>query len=220
MKKTLLVLFVIVSFYGISQSAYNYAGSYDVKGCGLTDYICTATVKAINPNTIIISRFACVPFNVLNCVDTVIADLDFSNHTIDAHFVSFNVYSGVLTYKGSGTFTSNSMEITYFQTNPNPGSQYICHTYDNFSPLGIQNANATNFQVTISPNPSSDRISIELNATDHLEVDIYDVNGKHVLKSLLSSSGDIDVSELAQGVYSARITNGTKQITKKLAILR
>ena len=69
--------------------------------------------------------------------------------------------------------------------------------------------------LSITPNPTSDWITIHLKEIVLNRVEVFDVSGKQVLnKSLFdSNSGSIDLSVLEQGIYFVRI-NGS--ITKKI----
>ncbi len=219
MKK--IITFILIACYlnANSQCASNYAGTYSVKGCGSTTQ-CTATVTVINPNKIMISHFACIPSSVIGCTDTIYADLNCTADTLHAEYVNYNISGGGLTYEGSGLLYIDSLKITYYQTHPGPGSQYICYMYYNFSPLGIQKPNGTNDQLTIYPNPTSDQFYIETSATDKLNVVLYDVNGRQVFNASVMGKSNIDVTTLDNGAYTMTVKTADRVINKKLVILR
>lgn len=82
------------------------------------------------------------------------------------------------------------------------------------APLGgIENANEAN--IAIYPNPVRDMLTV--NGENVKNVEIIDVNGRVVLNS--NRAGQIDMSELSDGVYMVRVMseNGvsTKKIVKK-----
>jgi len=83
----------------------------------------------------------------------------------------------------------------------------------------IQDITNTNY-ISIYPNPTSDQFFIEKNATDKLNVDLYDVNGRHVFSKIISDKSSIDVTNLNEGVYSMTIKMADRVINKKLVIVR
>ncbi len=108
------------------------------------------------------------------------------------------------------------------------------HTYQfvggNFNPdsprftLEIFNNSAeTNADLfSVSPNPSSDRIYIQLNGPSKaIKVSIYDLNGLEMLTDLIQQQEyhepSIDISSLKDGSYILKITTDTNEIfTKKI----
>ena len=68
---------------------------------------------------------------------------------------------------------------------------------------------------TASPNPTSGRVLLEINAVDG-QVVIFDVLGKQMLTALVSEGrAEIDLSTFAKGVYVARISSETGTSTIK-----
>ena len=78
----------------------------------------------------------------------------------------------------------------------------------------------SNLEVTIYPNPTSDQFFIEANTTDKLNVDLYDVNGRHVFSSTVMDKSNINVATLDNGAYTLTIKTPGRIINKKLIILR
>lgn len=74
--------------------------------------------------------------------------------------------------------------------------------------------------VMIYPNPASDIVNISLeNSYDQVEVTIYDLTGKKVMKQTLNKELlKVDTSKLNTGVYFMEISSEGKQATKKLVI--
>ena len=72
---------------------------------------------------------------------------------------------------------------------------------------------------TIYPNPASDQFHIETNATDKLNVDLYDVNSRHVFSANVSDKGNINVAPLDNGAYTLTIKTADRLINKKLVII-
>ncbi len=81
----------------------------------------------------------------------------------------------------------------------------------------VSNVNKLNLEtVDIFPNPATNIINIEVENVLELEVTIYDLTGKLILKTVNQSR--INISSLAQGVYLLKITDlGSKrQLTERI----
>jgi hypothetical protein len=71
--------------------------------------------------------------------------------------------------------------------------------------LSIPNTKQQN--ISIYPNPTKDILNFEGFNTPSIEVSIFDILGKRVLEKSVSNGNTIDVSELANGVYTIKINN-------------
>lgn len=78
------------------------------------------------------------------------------------------------------------------------------------SPTGIDNT--SNINVAIYPNPVNDKLNIEGEGIQMVEM--FDVNGRNVLTTL--QAGQIDLSSLANGVYVVRVTAAEGICTEKI----
>ena len=67
--------------------------------------------------------------------------------------------------------------------------------------------------ITIYPNPSSDRVYIEGNYSQ-LKAVVYDILGKQVIKESITNS--IDISQLEKGVYILQLSDGAKLTTERI----
>lgn len=70
------------------------------------------------------------------------------------------------------------------------------------------------------PNPCTGKFTIQTNSSASQNVQIYSVIGKIVFTQTISGTTNINVDTLQQGVYIARMTNGTNTIQKKLVITK
>ncbi len=75
--------------------------------------------------------------------------------------------------------------------------------------------------INVYPNPSSGRITIDLGGddivTENLRIEIYNVIGKPVLKSLSDGQKtDLDISLLPKGIYFVKIYDGNSVHTSKI----
>lgn len=85
---------------------------------------------------------------------------------------------------------------------------------------GINQIASTDIHMTIYPNPTSDQFFIDANTTDKLNVDLYDVNGRHLFSKNVSDKSSIDVTYLNEGIYTLTIKTADRVTNKKLVILR
>lgn len=85
---------------------------------------------------------------------------------------------------------------------------------------GISQISGVNTQISVYPNPASDQFFIATNVPDKLNVDLYDVNGRHVFNANVSAKENINVSTLDNGTYTLTIKMADRVMNKKLVILR
>ncbi len=75
---------------------------------------------------------------------------------------------------------------------------------------------------SLSPNPAKDIVAIKMknNNFGRANVNIFDVQGKQILKATISEENptDLDVSELKSGLYFVKINSGQFEAVKKLII--
>lgn len=70
--------------------------------------------------------------------------------------------------------------------------------------------------ITVSPNPTSGHVKVEANATDG-EVVVFDLFGRQMMSTpLYDGHAELDLSDVAKGVYMARIASETGTTTIKL----
>jgi len=89
----------------------------------------------------------------------------------------------------------------------------------NYIYVGIQSINNSN-SFKMYPNPTSDQLFIDANTTDKLNVDLFDVNGRHVFSASVMDKTNINVATLNEGVYSLIIKTADRVTNKKLVIVR
>jgi hypothetical protein len=71
--------------------------------------------------------------------------------------------------------------------------------------------------VKMFPNPANDYLNFATNSNEDIDVQIFDIIGKSVLR-LEDVRESVDISELKSGVYFVQITLGAGKATKKLII--
>jgi len=126
----------------------------------------------------------------------------FGNAFIGGDFVgnSFIVGSTTLTQ----TFSGENVFVAKWEAN--------CNTAANIEQFAHNDIN-------IYPNPTSDQFLIEINTTDKLIVDVYDVNGRHVFSASVSDKENINIATLDNGVYTLTIKSADSVTKKKLVIV-
>ena len=91
----------------------------------------------------------------------------------------------------------------------------ILQLYNTNTVLSSQNFNQNNLEVTLYPNPVHDILNIET-ALEVKSIEIYNIQGQKVLSS---NQKQINVSDLAAGMYMVRIQDVDNNIaTKKIVI--
>lgn len=73
-------------------------------------------------------------------------------------------------------------------------------------------------QIVIYPNPTGNQFYLEANTTDKITVDLFDLNGKHVLNKTVNDRSFIDITNLSEGVYRLTIKSSGRMINKKLVV--
>ena len=79
--------------------------------------------------------------------------------------------------------------------------------------LSVNSNELLNF--SMHPNPVKDILSIKINTTGPVSIDIYDMLGKSVLTTN-NIDNDVDISELKSGIYLVKIATNDGSITKRI----
>ena len=164
---------------------------------------------------------------ILNCYNNQLTSLDVSNNTAltnlscdDNQLTSLDVRNG------------NNDNVTFFNASTNPDLYCILvddisYSTTNWTNIDPASAFVTNeaacaelslgdtafeLDVTIYPNPTDNYLFIEGNKNP-ISISIYNLLGAEVISK--SNTDKIDVSELSNGVYIIRISDGIGQIDRK-----
>lgn len=70
----------------------------------------------------------------------------------------------------------------------------------------------------VFPNPTNSLFFIETNNNEKLNLDLFDINGKHILSKSITGTEKIDVNNLDNGVYTLAIKSNSGISYKKLII--
>ncbi|MBL7932157.1 MAG: T9SS type A sorting domain-containing protein, partial [Bacteroidia bacterium] len=83
---------------------------------------------------------------------------------------------------------------------------------------GISANTMSESDVQIYPNPSSGLVTISNQSAESLNVKVYDMIGRELLKKQINGTQTLDLSNYANGTYIVRFEKGNKTLYKKLII--
>jgi hypothetical protein len=100
-----------------------------------------------------------------------------------------------------------------------------CSITDTVYIEGINQLSATNNQISIYPNPTSNQLTITSNQLSIQKIEIDNVLGETMLIyapqfNKAGTAVNLDVSHLADGMYFVRITSNNEMITRKVIVSR
>ncbi|MCA8832462.1 CotH kinase family protein [Hymenobacter pini] len=114
-------------------------------------------------------------------------------------------------------FTYDPGQLTYAADWLRNRLEFLDNTFNqSFAPITATHAPVA-ARLQLYPNPTTDVLTVE---TDGLaELDIRDLNGRTVLHAALPArSNQVDVRQLAKGVYVATVKTGASVATRKLVV--
>ncbi len=92
-------------------------------------------------------------------------------------------------------------------------------------PLSIQKVSASNYQISVYPNPANNQINIDANFphNQNITLNMFTINGVLVSKTEAPYSGEpfqLDISALDAGIYFIKIAAEEYTVTKKIIVTR
>ena len=111
--------------------------------------------------------------------------------------------------------SANNVVVGDFDTDPT-----VATTYGAVNPSVVTNSigDSAFANLKIYPNPSNTNfITIKADILDHLNVEIFDIQGRKVMKEDITDS-KLNISTLKTGIYLLRISHDNASITKKLIV--
>ena len=108
-----------------------------------------------------------------------------------------------------GDIIPNTADI-YFDFNP----VIVTNTFETEFVETLSTPDFTNSTVVLSPNPTKDKLQIQLNGSETIEqISVYDVVGKRVYfrNKIEVNSASVDFSNLIQGVYMVEVITASNQ---------
>jgi len=92
---------------------------------------------------------------------------------------------------------------------------------DTVAVVGIITLNDAGTEITIFPNPVSEKIYIDWKGSDGAEIILLNAFGSEVKKVMLKQNRTgLDVSDLAEGIYFVRVKNANGILTRKIIVQR
>lgn len=90
----------------------------------------------------------------------------------------------------------------------------------NLTVTGIDVLNS-DYAINIFPNPTTEQISIKVaDNNEKLNIEIFDINGKSIIRKTLNNQTSINVQEYANGTYFLKISNEKNQLINSSKILK
>lgn len=165
-----------------------------------------------------------------NFCNTITTEIKFMNNgpiLVDSCYTYFEPYYEHYIYgKGLGWISYYYNTCSNGAPNCESGKQLVyykkgsnsCGTYSPIYVTGVSEMTITDEQITISPNPVNMVFNIKTNSEDQQIIDLYDINGKHLLNKIIYSTADIEVNNLESGMYTLSIKSKSGVINKKIII--
>ena len=159
---------------------------------------------------------------------------DVSGYSFPNNPLTIQKFGSALTFSCSNTITDNSSSnagATFTQSMASPTILPVTSfTLNNFSTsvtpftfsvntnfclvMNVKDIDLMTDDISIAPNPARDKLKIKLsNDVIADEIEIMDVNGKLIRKYYFSS--EIDINQLAPGIYVLNIKTGNTTLKKK-----
>lgn len=192
----------------------------------------TTNTAAATPTSVI--TYSVLGTDVNGCIDveyftlgpasspTVTAST--SNGTICINGTATITAVGALSsYSWTGNTSTTSIAIVsptattvYTVTGFNPNTCYGTYTITQFVDpcVGVKEIGANSIKVVIYPNPNTGAFNISVGTvSEHMSIELYNVMGDLMhLQQISNSNTAIDMSRLANGVYLAKIKEGSQVI--------
>lgn len=100
------------------------------------------------------------------------------------------------------------------------GNLYIAETDNKIRKITIGPLSNTSFNIKtaikISPNPTHDEVTLELNSLNNPYLEIFDSKGQLVRNQSLSNLSKINIAEMAAGVYIFKVTSNEGTTSQKV----
>ena len=126
------------------------------------------------------------------------------------------------TYFSSIDISSITGQVYFaFKYDTSNGDSATRYTVDSFTIAADQNlatANQNKLQFSIYPNPSNGILNIDFSTNEEYSYNIYDLNGRLIIKNNHTLNKEISVKNLSSGLYLIQVTVKGLTATKKLII--
>lgn len=85
--------------------------------------------------------------------------------------------------------------------------------------LSVENVDRDD-KISVFPNPVEDELFISSSNQDNLSIDLYDINGRLLLKNITVNNNPIDASNISNGLLFAEIKDLNGKVLKTLKIIK
>ncbi|MHB8260294.1 MAG: T9SS type A sorting domain-containing protein [Bacteroidia bacterium] len=157
---------------------------------------------------------------VINSIDSVLVGSNYHKRFNNGFIEEVGARTGLMEGSNMVIFFEDSWDLVCFNhyTDSYP-SGYSCPLLTNT--LGIKTLN-TNTIFNIYPNPASSSLQVTFSGNiQNTSIEIYNTIGECVHRQIVKSSNcQINVADLAEGVYNLSITTNVGVVNKRLIIVR
>lgn len=123
------------------------------------------------------------------------------------------IYVGYSSNTNRGYTLSSDDGITF---NGQPRNAMIRLNFG--QPLGIEEESI--LATSVYPNPATDRLMIQLNDLNNVNAELIDVTGKVVLTSVLNNNAELNVADIARGIYTLRLSHESSVQTLQVVLTK
>lgn len=162
-----------------------------------------------------------------NAITTEIKFMNNGPILYDSCYIYFEPFYGYDIYgKGLGWISHYYNTCSMGFTNCESGTRLVyykkgsnsCGSYSPIYVTGVTEMTTAAAQLDIYPNPVNSMLTIKTNTTDLQIIDLYDINGKHLIHKTINGTAELEVNHLENGIYTLSIKNKSSVINKKIII--
>lgn len=149
----------------------------------------------------------------------LVSSYSFSQTGVTVNYYDNNVQTFNVTSSGKLYFALDNLYVKIDgTTTPTTIPASIIRKITFSNDLSTSTFGENNNNLVLYPNPSSDVIKIKSDTAVDLKVNIYSLYGQLVRQGIYQSDEDIDVSNLASGLYLVQVNGLTIKFSKKWEI--
>ncbi len=133
---------------------------------------------------------------------------------------AFTIYVDIPNY---GMDTTLTVTLTSTNTVSNSNNYYVDSLkirVDTVGAVGILILNTGGSEISVFPNPVSDKLYFEYKGTGKAEVILLNTFGGEVKREILKPISTLDISDLAEGIYFVAVKTKEGSVTKKIIVQR
>jgi hypothetical protein len=141
--------------------------------------------------------------------------------TSSANFVPLSAEQWRTEYIDITSFATNNVNLKFVSYNKSGNNMYIDNiwVYQGIEPVGISINELVENKISIYPNPTNKRVTIDLGVSDlnNATIEIFDLIGKTIYQQKVTSKvHTINLVQIQTGVYIVKFSNKMGVFTQKL----